>query len=146
MPAHLLRYFGGVKVVFRMLVEPIGLAELGSVDVEARKEKTAERRIVRHVGRVPRIAPEWGELRGRDVLRTPGIVVIDGNIVAANVDHGGRVGRIDDLARDVERVHGAAVDVLVYDRRRAGVVLIRQIGAEAAETSEDLPLVVDDVI
>src|SRR6266704_7138437 len=146
MPAHLLRDFGGVKVVFWMLIEPVRLAELGSVDIEAREEKTAEGWIVRDVRRVPGIAPERGQFRGRNVLRTAGIVVIDGNVVASNVDHGGRVGRIDDLARDVERVHGAAVDVLVYDRRRAGVVLVRQIGAEAAEASEDLPLVVDDVI
>src|SRR5439155_5284100 len=42
MPAHLLGDFGGVKVVFRMLVEPIGLSELGSIDIEAGEEKAAE--------------------------------------------------------------------------------------------------------
>src|ERR1700730_11951220 len=126
MPAQLLGDFGGVKVVFRMLIEPVGLAELGSIDIEAREEKTAERWIVRHVRRIPGIAPERRELRWGNVLRAAGIVVIDGNVVASNVDYRGRVGRVDDLSRDVERVHGAAVDVLVYDRLRPGVVLIRQ--------------------
>src|SRR5260370_38404820 len=88
MPAHLLRDFGGVKVIFRMLVEPVGLAELGSIDIEAREEKTAERWIIRHVRRVPGITPERGQLRGRNGLRTAGIAVIEGNVVASNLNDG----------------------------------------------------------
>ncbi len=70
-------------------------------------------------------------------------VILHRNVVTADVEDRGGVQGVDDISGNVQRVHDAAVDVLVDDRPVRRVVLIDQVGAEAAEPPEHSQLLVD---
>src|SRR5262249_27139677 len=118
-----------------------------SVHAYSREEKVAEVLLsVPGVRAVPILGPELRQPRWSDVLRAPAEIVLDRDVVPADVEHGGGVDSVNDVARDIQRVHLAAVQIRVDDRVIGRVILIGQIGPEAAEAAEHLPLVVDDVV